>query len=573
MLKKICVLLTLFFSLFLSIGNVNASQVRITDMNIQATLNEDGSAHIQEVWNIDVNKGTEIYKVFNRMGPSKITGFKVKDETGLQYQNIGKWNTKDSRREKAGKCGIVNKSDGYELCFGIGDYGEKTYTFEYDISHFVKQYNNDQGVNFAFFSDLSFDIDHVFISIEAPVQLSKDNANIWAYGYRGNVNFVNGKIIMESSGSEFSGSKMQLLMRVNNGTFQNAYEMNQDFQNVLDDANNGSNYDSYEESKPMSFLVVMIIVAIIFVGVVLIIVFIAKLSKKENYVFSDHVPLDKKNINMFRDIPCHKDIFEFYYLAKKANLIGDKDRGGMISAILLRWIKEGYIRFDKREESQMIFFKKEGFSIDLDRDIVCINRLETKLLQYFKQAAGDNHCLETKEFDKWCSQNYEKIDEWFDDIDTFIEGEYRRKRILWQEICHTSFMGIKLKKERDVYDVSIREEMEHVIGLSMFLKEMTLIVEKGVVEVEMWEYYLIFASILGIADKVQDQLGDLCPEFNQQSNLDTVYTMHMVHMFAYNSMRASTAAAQASRSSGYGGGASFGGGGGGFSGGGGGGIR
>ena len=573
MLKKICIVFSLVFSLFFSINPVNARNVHITDMNIQASLNEDGSAHIREVWNIDVNKGTEIYKVFNKMSPSKITGLKVKDETGLEYQNIGKWDTKASRKEKAGKCGIVNKSNGYEICFGIGDYGEKTYTFEYDISHFVKQYNNDQGVNFAFFSDLSFDIDHVLISVEAPIQLSKDNANIWAYGYDGHVGFENGKVIMESNGSEFSGSKMQLLMRVNNGTFQNAYEMNQDFQDVLEDANQGSDYDSEEESNPISFLVLMIIIMIIFIGVILIIAFIAKLSKKEDYAFSDHAPLDKKNINMFRDIPCQKDIFEFYYLAKKANLISDKDRGGMISAILLRWIKEGYIRFDKREESQMLFFKKDGFSIDLDRDIVCINRLETKLLQYFKEAAGENRCLETKEFDKWCSKNYEKIDKWFDDIDIFIESEYRRKGILWQEICHTSFMGIKLKKERDVYDVSIREEMEHVIGLSMFLKEMTLIVEKGVVEVEMWEYYLIFASILGIADKVQDQLGELCPEFNQQSNLDTVYTMHMVHMFAYNSMRASTAAAQASRSSGYGGGASFGGGGGGFSGGGGGGVR
>ena len=65
-------------------------------------------------------------------------------------------------------------------------------------------------------------------------------------------------------------------------------------------------------------------------------------------------------------------------------------------------------------------------------------------------------------------------------------------------------------------------------------------------------------------------MGRLCPTFNEESSLDTVYTMHMVHMFSHNSMYASQ---QASRSSGMGGSSSFGGGGGGFSGGGGGGVR
>lgn len=84
--------------------------------------------------------------------------------------------------------------------------------------------------------------------------------------------------------------------------------------------------------------------------------------------------------------------------------------------------------------------------------------------------------------------------------------------------------------------------MEHIIGLKKFLQEMSLIDEKEVIEVKLWEEYLIFASILGIADKVQEQLGKMCPTFNEQSNLDTIYTMHMVHMFAYNSMRASASA-------------------------------
>ena len=58
------------------------------------------------------------------------------------------------------------------------------------------------------------------------------------------------------------------------------------------------------------------------------VIFAAKKYRQEPSVFSDYIPFSTKNVNMFRDIPCQKDIFEFYYLAKKAGLIGENDRGG-----------------------------------------------------------------------------------------------------------------------------------------------------------------------------------------------------------------------------------------------------
>ncbi len=257
-------------------------------------------------------------------------------------------------------------------------------------------------------------------------------------------------------------------------------------------------------------------------------------------------------------------------MSKKIGLINDNDRSGLIAAILLRWIQKGYIEFKKEEVKQFLFFKKDGYSVNLDKGIPVKNQLEENLLYFFKKAAGANKILETDEFEDWCRRNYDEIDEWFDDVDKFVEEELRNQGLLTLEVTYTHFMGIKFSHNTDTYHASIREEMEHILGLKKFLEEMSLIDEKEVIEVKLWEEYLIFASILGIADKVQKQLGQLCPTFNEESSLDTIYTMHMVHMFSYNSMYASQ---QASHSSGMGGGSSFSGGGGGFSGGGGGGVR
>ncbi|MEG0276219.1 MAG: DUF2207 domain-containing protein [Coprobacillus sp.] len=573
MKKKICIIFSLFIISLLSLTPISAASTQINDMRITAYINDDGSAHIQEVWDMDVNKGTEVYKVFNNMGSSRLSNLKVKDNTGRQYQNIGEWDVDASKSEKNGKCGLVTKSGGYELCFGIGNYGSKTYTFEYDVSNFVKQYKNDQGLNYAFFTDLALDTRQATITLSSSQAFNKENSSIYAFGYHGDVNFMDGKVVMKTNQNVDSEQKMQLLMRMDNGMFKKAQATNQDFDDILADAKEGSDYS--EDGIP---LIIFGFIVVTIIGMAFFIFCIASFSKKISnngkFIFNDHIPLKpKKEIIMFRDIPCDKDIFKFYYLAKKFKLIYNNDRGGMIAAILLKWIQKGYIQFEKREEKSLGIFKKDGFSIDFNKDIPCVYPFEEELLNYFKEASGGNVQLETKEFELWCKTNYEKIDDWFNHVEGYMIRDLQNKGLLTIEKRYSKVMGFKISSDIDCYDASIREEMEHIYGLKAFLEEMSLINEKEVIEVKMWEEYLIYASILGIADRVQEQLGELCPTFNQQSELDTIYTMHMVHMFAYNSMRASNNASQAARSDGFGGGASFGGGGGGFSGGGGGGVR
>jgi len=586
MKKKIFIIFSIFLTSLFSLSSVYASDIDLRDINITAVLQEDGSAHIKEVWDIDVNEGTEIYKVFDNMGDSKIENFNVVDEKGFQYQNIGDWDVDADKAEKDGKCGLVIDEDRYEMCFGIGEYGERVYTFEYDITNFVQQYQNDQGFNYAFFSELSLEPRHVKITVSSPYSFSEDNASIWAFGYYGNVLFDDGKVVMETNETVPEGAKMQLLMRIDDGTFSKAHTNDQDFDVILDDAKEGSNYDdsdynqngyynsfTYEDNSGSIFFGVMVVVLGV-LGASGLIAYAANRGVVK-FQFSDHQPLqeDPKQLNMFRDIPCQKDLFEFYYLSKKLGLITEDDRSGLIAAVLLKWIQKGYIEFEREEVSHMFVFKKEGYSIDLKQDIPVEHPLEKRILSFFKKAAGKNQVLETKEFEKWCGKHYEDIDEWFDSIDLYVQDFYQKNDLFRIEKTYTSFMKMKFSHDTDTYDVSIREKMEQIIGFKYFLEEMSLIDEKEVIEVKMWEDYLIFASVLGIADTVQEQLGRLCPTFNEQSSLDTYYTMRMVHIFAANSMTASQTAAQASRSSGMGGSSSFGGGGGGFSGGGGGGVR
>ena len=122
--------------------------------------------------------------------------------------------------------------------------------------------------------------------------------------------------------------------------------------------------------------------------------------------------------------------------------------------------------------------------------------------------------------------------------------------------------------------------MRQVFGLKKFLKEFTLLDERGVKEVALWKDYMIYATLFGIADQVISDMKKINPEY---FNMDQVanqmadnMTLPMIRSTLLNSTSRAVAnkAAREARASGRGGHSSWGGGGGGFSGGGfGGGVR
>ena len=62
------------------------------------------------------------------------------------------------------------------------------------------------------------------------------------------------------------------------------------------------------------------------------------------------------------------------------------------------------------------------------------------------------------------------------------------------------------------------EEMMNLMGLKKFLEEFTLIEERGMVEVNLWNEYLVYALLFGISEKVMKDFKETCPEYFKMSN-------------------------------------------------------
>ena len=555
-------LFILFFLLVLGITNsVNANSISKISMDIY--VDDNGNAQVTEVWDCSANKGTEVYHPYFNLGNSKITNLTVSDK-GRTYESLSSWNTSGSLSSKAYKCGINKTSNGVELCWGISEYGKHNYTVRYNISNFVSNLTDSQMIYWTLIPyEFSESIGTAYIKIHTNSRIS-DDTPVWGYGNYGGTCYVyDGYIEMQSDGRLAKDEYMTILVKFEPETFNTTNNLNHDFDYYFKMSQEGAK--KYEESfweriEPFLHLIVYAIPIILTVVISLI------LGNKNKFNFGPEGKKFTKETPYFRDIPCNNNLFRAYYIAYEYGIITKKT--DLLGAIILKWIKEGIVRVEKAEVGKL--FKKEDTAIVFDTENVSklSDDYERRMYDMMYKASGDG-ILESKEFEKWCRNHYSKVLDWFDDI---IEDE--KDKLVAEGIItleEKKSLGIFTSK---VYTATpaLRQEAEQIYGLKHYLLDYTLIPDREAVEVQLFEEYLIYAQMMGIADKVAKEFKKLYPDVIEQSNFNTYDTIIYVHMCSSRATVAATTARSRAQSyssggggfsSGGGGGGSFGGGGGG----------
>ena len=543
---------------------VDASGARVNSIDINCQIDQNGTATFVEKWDMDVSEGTEGYKIFNGMSDQPLKLIGVTDDRGKTYTNIGSWDSDLSKEYKTNKCGLIRDGGHYELCFGLGDYGRRSYTMTYHIDHFVNQYEDQQGINYAFISDMALNVGDVTIRVSGITPYSKDNAKIWAFGYSGSVNFDDGSVVLQTH--SLNSNKMQLLMGLESNAYAspNKRHASEKFEDVVKDAKEGSSYSKgmSKAAKIMLFIFITFVIVMVIFIIVAVIVF-----SDSGVVFENGRTIKGKEVTPFREIPCDKDIFLFYYLAKKLDIIGDDEsRENLISGFILKWVRDGVVTIREKESGAIV--KKKNYDMYLDVDVKFENKQESALYKMFILASKDG-VLQTKAFQKWCGKHYKKIDSWFTKVDNIIEDSMNKNGYAKTATVYKRVLFWNIPRDRTVWTNKAYDQCLYVWGFNNFLKDEDNMKEKAAIEVKLWDEYLIFAAVLGIADRVEKQLKVAIPRYEEMTTYNSFPIYYYTHTFAHNSMSAATAAASA----GQGGSSSFSGGGGSFSGGGGGGVR
>lgn len=554
-----------FFALFIPFIKVSANS--ISSINMDIYVDKDGTATITETWDAYTNQGTEAYHPYFNIGNSNIEVLSANMD-GHEYTVDSYWDVNRSLSEKAYKTGIYKTGNEVDVCFGISEYGSHTYQVKYKIDKFVANLEDADMIYWTLVPyDFSVEPKNVYIKIYSDFRY-EDTLDVWGYGKKGAPCYVyDGYIEMTTNGERLGSSEyLTILVKFPKDTFNKTNPLERNFDYYMGEAEKGA--EKYKENKIKN--VFYIIFGLLFAyGPVILIILVSILSSKnagKNYynkcTFGPAGRKVRKDIPNFREIPCKKDIIRAYWVAYHYRLSNKKE--DFLGAVLLKWIKNDNVRVErvtvKKKEVTNIIFNKAPNS----------NLMEDNLYSWMQEAAKDDK-LEKDEFSAWCKSHYSKILKWFTEV-----LDYESKMLVNEDKA-TVVKSNWIVGDKYLIDDSMMEEAEQLAGLKNFLKEFSRIDEKQPIEVKLWDEYLMFAQIFGMADEVAEQFKKLYPEVIEAMNTanfdygDLVFVRSLSNTGIHTAEAKSAAVARASSYSSGGGGFSSGGGGGGSFGGGGGG--
>lgn len=547
----------------LAIPLSNAFADDFYENKINVKINKDGSADIESIMDFKPTKGTEYYIPIENLGKSEIKDFKVSEILNgkeIQYESLGfGWNTKASRAQKAKKSGVVKTKKGVELCFGFGKYERKTFVLRYKVTNFVKLLNDSDMIFWKFVND----------SLSAPPQkvsviISKEdgkfdntNSKIWAFGNKGKIEFIDGKIVFKTLEGLRSSNYVTILTQLNKGEIISGEKINKDFSYYKDMAFNGSQYKKTTKQSAFSFKKLYRLLYI------LAIIPLLRGSFKSERIKGGYKKGDLKG-EYYRDIP-EKEWWQLSHILKCAGFDGAES---IIRAYFLKWI-QGKVLIPMTEEKGFIF-KKEVLSLKINNKIEYDfeTTVERKLFSMVEKAARDDEILQENEFTSYLKK--ENNQSAFKSLQESMKQDslsYARK----YDLLEMNEKGRWTYK----YNEKGKKFTEHLIKYYNYLKDFSLLSEREVSEIKVWKDLLIYATLFDVAEEVQKQLKKLSPEFLEKYDVD-VNSLHTAmlysHVFSNNFLDAYSTAV-ASSSSGGGGFSSRGGGRGSFGGGSGGGTR
>lgn len=537
----------------------------INRISVSVSLKEDGSAIVQEQWDVVAESGTELYIERTGMGDMQILDFNVSDETGRQFRNLGGWDVNRTRSEKAGTCGINNTPYGLEMCWGFGEFGKHSFTLTYRLTNLVVSLSDYDYLHYQFIPE-GLAPRKAELEITAPEPLSEDNTRIWGFGYDGEMDFSEGKVVAQSRSALRDYYSVIALMRFNKGVFSPLARRDVSFDSILNRAMDGADFGEREQDGFLDILFMLISMLVIFLMMVVPFFFATggNTRRKRRKLFG----MKDKDIPWNRDIPFNADIVESDVVSKDLGISTQK--GNIASAIILRFVYKNVLTAQKDADDKVIFAFNRGDSLEGEEWGVT----EQKLYSLLYIAAGEDHILQNKEFSKWAGRHQKSFYNWSNDIDSDgksqLRGDGFSEASIWAN-------GIK-------YTEAGKAEALKLFGMKKFLEDYTLIKERSTPEVGLWQEYMVFASLFGIADKVAAELKEIDPALYEQmtpsSSLSTITpydTWYLSNTISRNienaRMAHQMAQARAARAAGGFGGHTSIGGGGGFSGGGHGGFR
>ena len=625
--KGLLFIAILFLVIICSENKVMAeSDLYLNDLEFYVEVNKDASINVTEYWDIDIEETNTIYKTF-KTDNTKYTGItdvKVTDITDGKNEVFSKQSNWEYHVNKGNYYGTNNDNGDFEIGWGVGldnSYDSRNYKIEYKVENAIAKYNDYAELYWQLIGeDFEIDAREVKGTIVLPESAnSKEDIKVW-----GHIEDLNGTIYAtELNKIEFEvdrySSHQMLEVRVLFSTemiISSERTNNVDIlQKVIEEETKWVEEANKRREDMKNTVTTIIVVA----GLVLDIIFIITIiNANRNPIKNQKKIVPEQEMEYYRYVP-RKNATpgEAVQLSQRnmTKILNYDDLGKVFSAVLLNLKLKGYLEFEIDETKK----DKEKISIRLAKKSNAEELFseEKEVYAFLDQATlrKEERVLTLKELQKVIKSNPSKVEKLGKGMGENIYDSLLAQKLLDEKqsqeysngigivvlqiifllffimfaciIVGTENIGfnnwikttlfitpvlglisivkkIGIFRKTNPYSQEAVNEIQAWKGLKKYMEDFSLLNEKEVPAIEIWERFLVYATAFGIAEKVIKQLKLAYPNFEQLTGSD--YTMMYLMMNTnFSSSFASTisSAMSSTYSSATGGGGGFSGGGGG----------
>lgn len=572
-------ILTFIFAIFLLNTKVYAGSQKLNSIDYEAKLNSDGTADITEIWNIKVTDTNTLFKTFDidRTKYKGISNVKVSEITSsgqeINFKNTGIY---AYHVEKGGFYALANNSRQFEIAWGVSINGteNKTYKISYKVIDAVKNYDDCSEFYWQFIGVTNaIPAKKVTGTIKLPSEVTnKENLRAWAHGpLNGNIEITDKQTVKFEVEDLSSETMVEVRIVPTEKIFplnQNTTSMN-NFSDILAEEENWAE-QANRQRKTWRNIAIAIIVITAIIGLFFIckiIKYIKVLSKIKQTAIKPEQKLD-----YFRDFPDENaspaEAAFLYYYDKKGAFTSNVPK--IVSGTILNLALKKAISFQidpVKKDNILIQINEKTEEINLGADEKAILEILIKTKEYKNKKTKEEtvSTITMKDIEKYAKNNdttflnrievMEKQAKGLQDAKGNYSKTIEKEADKWRNtsmgyyvaaiiclfmltliiplilIIPCVICGIlcgKIAKQSRTLTQAGENEQEKWQALKRYMEEFSLLNEREVPELVLWEKYLVYATAFGVADKVISQLKVKYPQI-----LDETYMINNGYTYIY----------------------------------------
>lgn len=560
--KLLCFFLAAVLPLFLlsgCSGYAGNSRQIMRKLDVSEQLSENGDLRVTEKWNIELRDRGKAYRNLYRSFPAdenvEVTDFSVRDDDrGVAYADAGDVDplavSGDELQDKSYTHGTA---DGTEIGWFMPavDKGTRSFTISYTLKNMVAVYADTAVLYQKFLSeDFSLPVEAMTGTIRFADAGRMEDVHAWLHTTAKSGLTVDSAEKVSFQASEIpAGTQVEVRLCVPPALFPASSRVSGE--SVLSGIETQEQKwaDDYEAELEKQFFIG---IADAVGGALLLLasIFIFFLVKWKNRRHSVEVPEYTREIPQGNSPGGIANLFYFY-----SGGVQEKERGRVLSATLLSLARKGFVRISDDGGRDMVVTVTGNTKNEKLTDG------EQKFYEMISTVAGDTDGSFTmKQFEKYAKKHCAYVDSRIESFFTASKREIAErgyyeykpgyfgalKAVGTLLIVFAVFLfmlsssrggasmliylplsmiagGILLVAAGSLrMKLSVRGEYDYGVwhGLQKFMLEFSRMKEYGVPQLELWEEYLVYATMMGISKEVCSQLKLAYPQLGDQTYLD-----------------------------------------------------